>query len=129
MSGWRPSGRELEILKALWDSGPASVREVHTRLCPHGELAFNTVQTVLRIMDEKGLVQHRIRGRTFIYEPTYTREQATAKFLQDVHSGATEQLVLSLLSEERLSLAELKRLESLIAAARRRKERESRRGG
>ena len=43
-----PSERELEILKVLWELGPASVREVHERLCPHGELAFNTIPSALR---------------------------------------------------------------------------------
>ena len=56
-----PSEREMDVLKALWAIGSGSVREVHERMCPEGELAFNTVQTVLRIMEEKGLVRHRGR--------------------------------------------------------------------
>ena len=55
-----PTGRELEILKVLWELGPAEVRQVRQRLCPNDELAFTTVQTLLRIMDEKGLVTHKI---------------------------------------------------------------------
>ena len=47
MSDKSPSPREMEILKALWELGPASVREVRERMCPNGELAFNTVQTLL----------------------------------------------------------------------------------
>ena len=58
-----PSPRELDVLKVLWALGSGSVREVHQRMCPDGELAFNTVQTLLRIMDEKGLVRHRALGR------------------------------------------------------------------
>src|SRR5437764_15118790 len=92
-----PSERELEILKVLWELGPASVREVHQRMCPGGELHFNTVQTTLRIMEEKGLVGHRSEGRTFIYFPLYSREQVTAHFLKTVFDGAVDQLVLSLL--------------------------------
>ena len=57
-----PSGREMDILKVLWEIGPASVREVCRRMCPNQELAFNTVQTLLRIMDRKGLVSHKRRG-------------------------------------------------------------------
>ena len=50
-----PTGRELEILKVLWDLGPANVRQVRQRLCPHGELAFTTVQTPLGLWtNEKG---------------------------------------------------------------------------
>ncbi len=73
-----PSGREMDILKVLWELGPASVREVCRRMCPNHELAFNTVQTLLRIMDHKGLVSHKQQGRTFIYTPRYSRDRATS---------------------------------------------------
>ena len=73
-----PSGREMEILKILWELGPASVRDVCRRMCPNNELAFNTIQTLLRIMDEKGLVSHKKQGRTFIYTPRYTRHRAAS---------------------------------------------------
>ena len=77
-----PSERELDILKVLWELGSGSVRQVHERLCPHGELAFNTVQTLLRIMEDKGLVEHRAEGRTFIYFPRYSRERVAYPFPQ-----------------------------------------------
>ena len=117
-----PSDRELEILKALWELGSASVREVHQRMCPGGELHFNTVQTLLRIMEEKGLVGHRSEGRAFVYFPLHSREQVTAHFLQKVFDGAVDQLVLSLLQASEASAEELKDLEKLIAQARRRKQ-------
>ena len=92
-----PSERELDVLKALWELGSGSVREVHERMCPGGELAFNTVQTVLRIMEEKGLVRHRAVGRTFIYEPVYSRDRVASRLLHRVFDGALDQVVLSLL--------------------------------
>lgn len=116
-----PSGRELEILKVLWELGPASVRQVHERMCPDGQLAYNTVQTLLRIMDEKGLVRHSLRGRTFIYTPTYTRERETSRLLDRMFDGALDQFVVSLLNSKNYSASELKRLERIIAQARRRK--------
>ncbi len=117
-----PSERELEILKALWELGPASVREVHEHLCPGGELAFNTVQTVLRIMEDKGLVGHRTEGRAFVYFPLHSREQVTSRFLSKVFDGAMDQLVLSLLQAKETTEQELRDLERLIAKARRRKQ-------
>jgi len=117
-----PSERELEILKVLWELGSASVREVHQRLYPGGERHFNTVQTVLRIMEEKDLVTHREEGRSFIYTPAYSREQVTARFLNKVFDGAMDQLVLSLLEASDASADELKDLEKLIARARRQKQ-------
>jgi predicted transcriptional regulator len=116
-----PSPRELDVLKALWGLGSGSVREVHRRMCPDGELAFNTVQTLLRIMEDKGLIRHRAEGRTFIYEPIYSRDRVTSRLLHRVFDGALDQVVLSLLQAKDTSEEELRGLEQLIATARRRK--------
>ncbi len=116
-----PSPRELDVLKALWSLGSGSVREVHERMCPDGELAFNTVQTLLRIMEDKGLIRHRAEGRTFIYEPIYVRDQVTARLLNRVFDGALDQVVLSLLQAKDSTEEELRSLERMIAAARKRK--------
>lgn len=117
-----PSGRELEILKVLWELGSASVREVHERMCPSGELAYNTVQTLLRIMDDKGLIKHRSRGRTFVYTPKHTREREMSRLLERVFDGALDQFIVSLLKSKNISADELKNLERIIAEARRRKQ-------
>jgi len=115
-----PTPRELEILKVLWEQGPSSVRDVHRHLSRDGELAYNTVQTLLRIMEEKkGLVEHHVEGRTFIYTARYDRDESTARFLDRVFDGAASQLVLSLLRSERVSAEELERMQALIAEARR----------
>jgi predicted transcriptional regulator len=121
LAGADPSPRELDVLKALWELGAGSVREVHRRMCPGGELAFNTVQTLLRIMEDKGLVRHRAEGRTFIYEPAYSRDRFASRLLHRVFDGALDQAVLSLLQAKDATEQELRDLERLIAAARRRK--------
>jgi BlaI family penicillinase repressor len=113
-----PSPRELDVLKALWALGSGSVREVHERMCPDGELAFNTIQTLLRIMEDKGLIRHRAQGRTFIYEPIYNRDRVTARLLHRVFDGALDQAVLSLLQAKDASETELRGLERMIAEAR-----------
>jgi predicted transcriptional regulator len=117
-----PTPRELEILKVLWEQGPSSVRAVHARLAEREpELAYTTVQTMLRIMeDKKGLVDHRLEGRTFVYTARFTRDESTQRFLERVFDGAAAQLVQSLLSSERVSAEELDRMQALIAEARRR---------
>jgi predicted transcriptional regulator len=116
-----PTARELEILKVLWDRGPSSVRTVHRHLAPGEDLAYNTVQTLMRIMEEKGLVSHHVEGRTFIYTPRFSRDESTARFLDRVFDGAASQLVLSLLRSERISPEELDRMHVMIASARGRK--------
>src|SRR2546430_16751239 len=114
-----PTGRELEILKVLWEQGPSSVRTVHRHLRPDEDLAYNTVQTLLRIMEEKGLVKHHVEGRTFVYTPCYSRDESATRFLDRVFDGAADELVHSLLRSERIRPEELKRLHALIAEARR----------
>ena len=121
MADGEPSPRELDVLKALWELGSGSVREVHGKMCPGGELAFNTVQSLLRIMEDKGLVQHRAEGRTFVYEPTYSRDRVTSRLLHRVFDGALDQVVLSLLQAKDAGEDELRGLERLIAVARKRK--------
>jgi BlaI family transcriptional regulator, penicillinase repressor len=119
-----PSGREMEILKVLWELGRGSVRDVYRRMCPNHELAFNTVQTLVRIMDDKGLVSHEKEGRTFVYTPRYSRQRATSRFLQQVFDGAIDQVVVSMLSSADPGPEELKQLAKIIAEARRRKQRQ-----
>ena len=114
-----PTARELEILKILWEEGVSSVRAVHRRLTDRNpDLAYNTVQTFLRIMEEKELVGHHVEGRTFIYSPRYSRDENTARFLDRVFDGAASQLVSSLLRSERVSKLELDKMHAMIAAAR-----------
>jgi predicted transcriptional regulator len=123
-----PSGRELEILKVLWDLGQGTVRDVYRRMCPNEELAFNTVQTLIRIMDKKGLVKHRARGRTFVYFPQHSRDQETSRFLAHVFDGAMDQCIVSLLRTKNPDPAELKELEKIIAKTRRKKQASKNRG-
>ena len=120
-----PTPRELEILKVLWELGPSSVKTVHHELCQkeakNKDLAYNTVQTLLRIMDTKGLVDHQLEGRTFIYTPHFSRDDSAARFVDHVFDGAADQMFLSLLRSERISPAELERMQALIADARRKR--------
>jgi predicted transcriptional regulator len=121
-----PTPRELEILKVLWEEGPSSVKDVHGALAENEpDLAYNTVQTILRIMEDKALVRHHQEKRTFIYTARFTRDESTSRFLDRVFDGAASQLVQSLLRAQRVSAAELKRMQSMIEEARRKKTRRS----
>lgn len=117
-----PTARELEILKVLWEHGPKSVSEVHRLLAAPDEKPqhVNTVQTLIRLMETKGLVTHTSEGRTFIYAPVFSREESAARFLDRVFDGAASQLVLSLLKAERISPDELEQMRKLINDARKR---------
>jgi predicted transcriptional regulator len=117
-----PSERELDILKILWEVGEAKVRDVHESLCRQSECAFTTVQTLLRIMADKGLVKQRSLDRKLLYSPVHTREQVSSRFLRKVFDGALEKLVLNMLVAEDSSPEEMRELEQLIAKARRQKQ-------
>src|SRR5919112_906389 len=116
-----PTERELEILKVLWDRGEATVRAVYEEMSRHAPIVQNTVQAFLRTMEDKGLVRHRLEGRTFIYEPVLrpqdTKQKLVSRVLHRVFDGAIDQLVQSALSLRRPTSDELAKLEALIRQA------------
>jgi predicted transcriptional regulator len=116
-----PTGRELDILKVLWEQGPCTVRAVYRELArgQDEDLAYNTVQTLLRLMEKKGLVTHEAQDRAFVYRSLYTRDDSTARFLDRVFDGAAGELVQSLLRTEKIAPEELERMQALITEARR----------
>jgi len=121
MSEWSPSERELDILKILWERGESKVRDVHKALDAQHKTAFTTVQTILRIMADKGLVTQRAEGRTLYYTPHCTRERVGSRFLKRVYDGAIDKFVLNMIEAEKVSPEEMRELEKLIARARKSK--------
>ena len=122
-----PTDRELQILRVLWDREEATVREVYETLREELPIVQNTVQAFLRIMEQKGLVAHRVEGRSFVYKPLLRRDR-TGKdlltgLLDGVFDGALDQLVASALSIKKPSKRELERLRELLAAAEARRRR------
>jgi len=116
-----PTDRELAILKVLWERGEGSVRQVYEILRNDLPIVQNTVQAFLRTMEEKGLVTHRVDGRTFIYVPVMPRD-ATSRhlvsgLLDRVFDGALDQLVESALTLRRPTQGELERLRRLVDEA------------
>lgn len=116
-----PTPRELEILKVIWEIGPSSVRAVHRRLARSEDLAYNTVQTLMRIMEDKGLLRHRVEGRSFVYEARFSRDESAARFLDRVFDGAADELVMSLLRREKIRPDELAKMQAMIVEARRKR--------
>jgi predicted transcriptional regulator len=119
-----PSERELDILKVLWRLGESKVRDVHQALNSQRKTAVTTVQTLLRIMADKGLVEQRAEGRALYYRPKHTIEQVSSRFLKRVFDGSLDKLVLNMLAAEDISADEMRKLERLIAKARSAKQKE-----
>lgn len=129
---------ELEVLKTLWDEGPATVREVMNHLHAQGRMvAYTTVLTFLTRLEQKGFVKSDKSGLAYVYRPKVTRERVSRSrlksLLEELYDGAAAPLVLQLVREKRLSrkeIAELQRLiEDLDVKSRRVKSKSSRRSG
>ena len=112
-----PSEREMDVLKVLWQLGEARVREVHEAMCPNGECAFTTVQTLLRIMADKGLVRRDEKQRAHVYEARQPREKTQKALLDHIvdraFGGSAAQLAMRALSTRKPKpeeLAEVRRM-------------------
>lgn len=110
------TAREMDVMSVLWDLGSATVAEVNERL--EDDLAYNTVLTILRILESKGLVGYTKDGRAHRYHPLLGREEAGRSVLgrlrDKVFSGSAELLVAQLVSDEQLSPAAVRRLRKLL---------------
>jgi BlaI family transcriptional regulator, penicillinase repressor len=106
------------ILQFLWSRPEASVADVHGALGTDSH-AYTTLATLLRRMEEKGLVGHRNEGRTYIYQAIVQPEQVnqgmTGHLLERLFQGSVSELVSHLLKDRKVSAKELARLEKLIA--------------
>jgi predicted transcriptional regulator len=111
---------ELRLMDVVWDKSSATVAEVAEALPKSLGLAYNTVLTTLRILEEKGYLRHTTakEGRAFIYSARISREQASRSavhhLLRRFFGDSAEALVLNLIEDERLSDAELKRVRELL---------------
>jgi len=108
--------RELDVMAVLWELGPSTVAEVRAAL--PDELAYTTVLTVLRILEEKGYVDHEEEGKAHRYRPLVGRERAGRSALQRVlrkiFGGSPELLLTQLVSDRKLTAQELKRMRALL---------------
>ena len=109
---------ELRLMKILWRRGESSVNDLLDAL-PQGEaLAYNSILTTIRILEQKGYVEHRQDGRAFVYRPCVAEQEASQSEIRHVLSrffgNSRERLLLSLLGDEDLSPDELQRLKQAI---------------
>ena len=112
---------ELRLMKILWRRGESAVTDLVADL-PDGEaLAYNSVLTTIRILEQKGYVAHRQEGRAFVYWPMIAERDASRSEVRHVLSrffgNSREQLLLSLLGDDDISAEELERLKSAIVDA------------
>ena len=105
-------------MTVLWERTSATVAEIVAALGSEGAAHYSTVQTLLRILEKKGYVEHRKAGRAFIYRPVVDQQQARRRALKHLvtrlFDGSPTLLVLNVLEHERMAPDELKRLKQLI---------------
>jgi predicted transcriptional regulator len=112
---------ELRLMKILWRRGESVVSDLVAAM-PDGEaLAYNSVLTTVRILEQKGYVEHRQEGRAFVYRPCVPEDEASRSEVRHVLSrffgNSRERLLLSLLGDEEISREELLRLQEAIKSA------------
>ena len=108
---------ELELMDILWTKGSATVGEIVEAL-PEERLAYSSVLTMMRILEQKGYVTHAKESRAYIYRPLVDRRQAQKNvigyLLKRFFNNSPELLVVNLLEHEEIGSAEIKRLKRLI---------------
>lgn len=108
---------QVAILRVLWDEGEATVVRV-TRALAGKRRAPTTIATMLSKMERRGLVEHRVEGRQFIYRPLLSEQQVThtlvADLTQRLFEGDVSALVTHLLRSEEIDREELVRLRAMI---------------
>ena len=108
--------RELEVMDVLWERGASTVAEVQASLAD--ELAYTTVLTMLRTLEEKGYVTHEEAGRAYRYYPLVARADAGAsavnRLMRKLFRGSPELLLTQLVSERGLTRDQLESMRRLL---------------
>ena len=101
--------REIEILQILWERDEATVRDIQQSLPPGRH--YNTVLTIIRVLERKGHVSHRQEGRGFLYRalahPEKSKSQALSHLIKSLFGGSPESVVLNMVEAGALSLEDL----------------------
>jgi BlaI family transcriptional regulator, penicillinase repressor len=115
------SEAQLEIINIIWDLGQATVGKIWNVLAKRRSISRNTVSTMVTRLEEKGWLRHRVRGGTFLYSATHTREKVLPRMVHRLvdaaFQGSAEGLVLTLLEGGRLSVDEVERIKVMLDKA------------
>jgi predicted transcriptional regulator len=110
---------ELEIVKVLWDAGPANVQTVQRLL--ERQLAYTTVQTMLNVLHRKGKVSRELNDKAYFYQATVSRREvlgnAFGELIDGMFGGSAESLVMGLLETRHLTPEKLARISDVLKEA------------
>ena len=120
-----PTDLELEILKAIWDRGQATVREIYQDLSKRRKIAYTTVLTMMGVLEHKGHLKKTPGERAYIYRPAQPKGQMVdrmvTEFVDRVFDGSAKPLLVHLVEDARIPQRDLAEIEQLLQARRRRR--------
>ena len=123
--------KELEIMKVIWEMGEATAREIQERL--PGERHYNSVLTIIRVLERKGHLAHRQQGKAHVYrarqQPEKSRSRVLGHLIKQVFGGSAASLVLHLIETGDLTEEDLQEVRSRIAARAASKQSQASKGG
>jgi predicted transcriptional regulator len=112
---------ELRIMRILWTRGESLVSDLVAAMPDNAPLAYTSVLTTVRILEQKGYVEHRQEGRAFLYRPCVAEHEASRSevnhMLHRFFDNSRERLLLTLLGDGDMTPDELQRLKNAIAEA------------
>jgi predicted transcriptional regulator len=113
------TAQELEVMKIVWRRESATVRDVYEDLLERRKIAYTTVMSALKTLEQKGYLRTRQQERAYVYEPTQPKSQVirgmVREFVDRVFGGAARPLVVHLLADDQLSDADLRAIQRELA--------------
>lgn len=114
----KPTEKELEILRIVWEKGPISVKEIHEQLGGDEANGYTTILKLMQIMHEKGHLTRQKSGKLHLYKAVIsqenTQQQMLDKMIDTVFRGSAAELVLSALGNRKSSKTELKAIREYL---------------
>lgn len=109
---------EMEILHHVWELGEATVAQVKERIIKHRKVAYTTVMTIMKNLNDKGYLKYYKDGNTYVYsarkKPEEVQSNIVSGLIDKVFKGSSTALVQTLVKGENLSDKELKELRDMI---------------
>jgi BlaI family penicillinase repressor len=110
--------QELEIMKIVWTRDVATVRDVYEALLEKRKIAYTTVMTMMKILEQKKYLRKTEENRAYVYRPTKPKNQVISsmvrEFVNRVFNGSAEPLLVHLIEDQRLSEKDLHEIARMI---------------
>lgn len=114
----KPTDKELEILRIVWEKGPVSVRDVYDQLGGESVNGYTTILKLMQIMHEKGHLARQKSGKLHLYQAVVsqatTQQHVLDKMIDNLFEGSASQLVLSALGSRKSTKGELKAIREYL---------------